>query len=69
MIAAADVDPEGGVWPKRVILSEHAPKVAFPSGRFARGTGRQRRPEPPRNVAGRLFSAAGFHPALQRETK
>ena len=28
-----------------------------------------RRPEPPRNVRRRLFSAAGFHPALQRETK
>jgi hypothetical protein len=68
MIAAAAPDREG-VWPKRVILTQRAPKVAFPSGRFARSVGRQRRPEPPRNVAGRLFSAAGFHPALQRETK
>jgi hypothetical protein len=52
------------VWPRRVLLTERAPKVAFPSGRFARGAGRQRRPQPSGNVAGRLFSAAGFHPAL-----
>jgi hypothetical protein len=68
MIAAADVAGKG-VWQKRGILAQRAPKVAFPSGRFARGTGRKHRPEPSRNVAGRLFSAAGFHPALQRETK
>src|SRR5579863_9367718 len=37
MIAAADADRERGVWPKRVILTQRAPKVAFPSGRFARG--------------------------------